>query len=78
MYARRPYNSQLSRPRHSGHVRRVLVYKRKIPVCGREAAKGAYEGKEDDEKDDVGTEGAYEEDEADETCRNTSQLPRLT
>ena len=49
-------------------VLRILIREREVPVCGREAAKGADEGEEDEEEDDVGSERADEEDEADESC----------
>ena len=49
-------------------VCRVFVRKGQVPVRTGQAAKGTDEGEENHEEDDVGAEGADEEDEADESC----------
>ena len=64
----KPYNNELSGPLGSRRVLRILIREREVPVRGREAAKGADQGEEDEEEDDVGSERADEEDEADESC----------
>ena len=59
----------------SGHcVCGIFIGERQIPVRARKAAKGEDEGEEDEEEGDVCTDGADEEDEADESYVCTSAL----
>ena len=61
------HNHESAGPLGSHCIFCIFIRERQIPVSACEAAKGADEGEEDEEEGDVCAEGAYEEDEADES-----------